>query len=73
MGYHLNCLDEPVFMAVPKPMLTDFGTHHMQIGGLCSAMYSRYLKTEFIPKYVMNIIIQLGMSNNTNRFANRDP
>ena len=25
MGYHLNCLDEPVFMAVPKPMLTEFG------------------------------------------------
>ena len=28
MGYRLNCLDEPVFMAVPKPMLTEFGIHH---------------------------------------------
>ena len=27
MGYHLNRLDEPVFMAVPKPMLTEFGIH----------------------------------------------
>ena len=25
MGYHLNRLDEPVLMAVPKPMLTKFG------------------------------------------------
>ena len=28
MGYHLNRLDEPVFMAGPKPMLTEFGVHH---------------------------------------------
>ena len=29
--YHGNCLDEPVFMAVPKPpkpMLTEFGIHY---------------------------------------------
>ena len=26
-GYQLNCLDEPVFMVVPKPMQTQFGTH----------------------------------------------
>ena len=28
MGYLLNRLDEPVFMAVPKPMLTEFGIHY---------------------------------------------
>ena len=28
MGYRLNRLDEPFFMAVPKPMLTEFGIHH---------------------------------------------
>ena len=28
MGYRLNRLDEPVFMVVPKPMLTEFGIHH---------------------------------------------
>ena len=28
MGYRLNRLDEPVFMAVSKPMLTEFGTHY---------------------------------------------
>ena len=27
MGYRLNRLDEPVFVAVPKPMLTEFGIH----------------------------------------------
>ena len=26
--YCLNRLDEPVFMAVPKPTLTEFGIHH---------------------------------------------
>ena len=28
MGYHLNRLDEPVFMAVSKPLLTEVGIHH---------------------------------------------
>ena len=28
MGYRLNHLDEPVFITVPKPMLTVFGIHH---------------------------------------------
>ena len=28
MGYRLNRLDEPVFMAVSKPMQTEFGIHH---------------------------------------------
>ena len=27
MGYGLNRLDEPVFMAGPKPMQTEFGIH----------------------------------------------
>ena len=40
MGYRLNRLDEPVFMAVPKPMLTEFGIHYIleSCGGLlCEA------------------------------------
>ena len=28
MGYRLNRVDEPVFMAVSKPLLTDFGIYH---------------------------------------------
>ena len=28
MGYRLNRLDEPVFMAVAKPMLTEFAIHY---------------------------------------------
>ena len=28
VGYRLNHLDEPIFMAVSKPLLTDFGIHH---------------------------------------------
>ena len=27
MGYHLNCLDEPVFMAGPKHIQAEFGNH----------------------------------------------
>ena len=28
MGYRLNRLDEPVFIAVSKPLLTEFHIHH---------------------------------------------
>ena len=28
MGYRLNCLDDAIFMAVSKPLLTEFGIHH---------------------------------------------
>ena len=28
MGYCLNRLDEPVFIAGPKPMRTEFSIHH---------------------------------------------
>ena len=28
MGYHFNHHDEPIYMAVPKPMLTKFGIHY---------------------------------------------
>ena len=28
MGYRLNRLDEPIFMAMSKPLLTEFGIHH---------------------------------------------
>ena len=27
MGYRLKCLNEPVFVAVPKPIQTEFGIH----------------------------------------------
>ena len=27
VGYHLNLLDEPVFIAMSKPLLTEFGIH----------------------------------------------
>ena len=27
MGCRLNRLDEPIFMVVPKPILTEFGIH----------------------------------------------
>ena len=28
MGYRFNRLDEPVLIAVSKPLLTEFGIHH---------------------------------------------
>ena len=28
VGYRLNRLDEPAFMAVSKPLLTEFGIHY---------------------------------------------
>ena len=29
MGYRLNRLDEPVFIEMSKPLLTEFGIHHI--------------------------------------------
>ena len=41
MGYHLNRLDEPVFMAGPKPMLTEFGIHHrLESCGLITILFA---------------------------------
>ena len=37
MGYRLICLDEHVFMAVPKPMLTEFGICHRLES--CASLY----------------------------------
>ena len=34
MGYRLNCL-EPVFMAGPKPMLTELGAHQRLESCVC--------------------------------------
>ena len=36
MGYRLNRLDEPIFMAGPKPMLLTEFAIHQKIGELCS-------------------------------------
>ena len=40
VGYRLNRLDEPVFMAVPKPMLTEFGIHHRLESCVHSGVFS---------------------------------
>ena len=32
VGHRLNCLDEPVFMAATKPMLTEFVIHNVLEG-----------------------------------------
>ena len=42
MGYRLNRLDEPVFMAGPKPMRTEFGIH-LRLEG-CEATYYSQIK-----------------------------
>ena len=39
MGYRLNHLDEPVFITVPKPILTVFGIHHRLES--CGVFYKR--------------------------------
>ena len=39
MGYRLNRLDEPVFMAEPKPMRSKFGIHQRLES--CAGLYPR--------------------------------
>ena len=43
MGYRLNCLDEPILIAVSKPLLTEFGIHHRLES--CESVMSCYLVT----------------------------
>ena len=42
MGYRLTRLDEPVLIAVPKPLLSEFGIHHKWRGvsPICGVAYA---------------------------------
>ena len=54
MGYHLNRLDESVFTAVSKPLLTEFGIHHRLESGESSS-YSVNKNTRFTRSRVTNV------------------
>ena len=61
MGYRLNHLDEPVFMAVPKPMRTVFGIHYRSEScGLY--LHSAYHRSKTAKKrgYVVEMIRGMG-------------
>ena len=47
MGYRLNRVDEPVFMAVPKHMLTEFGIHYRleSFGSIFQHPHINFIKT----------------------------
>ena len=45
MGYRLNRLDEPVLIAVSRPLLTEFGIHYVLEG--CAPHFSS--KNIFLP------------------------
>ena len=42
MGYCLDCLDKPDFMAVSKALLTEFGIHHILKTDLTILSGSKY-------------------------------
>ena len=48
MGYCLDRLDEPVFVAVPKPMLTEFGINDGLEG--CVQLSKKELRNEIFWK-----------------------
>ena len=54
MGYHLNRLDEPVFIAVSKPLLTEFGIHH-KLESCVSASFKKVKNKLFVhnPKFAI--------------------
>ena len=54
MGYRLNRLDEPVFMAGPKPMLTEFGIYQRLESVLLSRQLSGFF--QLIKREKMNQI-----------------
>ena len=43
MGYRLNRFDEPIFMAVSKPLLTECGIHHRL--EICAELTGRFNRT----------------------------
>ena len=52
MGYRLNRLDEPVLIAVSKPLLTEFGIHHRleSCGGINSLLKQTEVKNELVAR-----------------------
>ena len=44
MGYHYSLLVDPILMAGPKPLLTEFGTHHRLERVACSICHNFGLK-----------------------------
>ena len=68
MGYRLNRLDEPVFMPVPKPMLTEFDGMEWRV---CASIMSRQRNTPddklftgvtfetIAPKQMINVTFEL--------------
>ena len=56
MEYRLNRLDEPVFITVSKPLLTEFGIHHRLES--CERVYKQLVSlraTSHLPKYLMPV------------------
>ena len=56
MGCYLNRLDAPVFMAVSKPLLIEFGIYHRLES--CASCYRH--KTRLNPKKINETIIIAG-------------
>ena len=76
MGYHLNRLDEPVFMAGPKPMRTEFGIHlrlescvlHEQQIGVISMYVTPYKQggLKISPSFVTSFFRRRSLTHITN-------
>ena len=52
MGYHLNHLDEPVFIAVSKLLPTEFGIHYRL--ETCGLLHFQCVRTEYRKKREIN-------------------
>ena len=64
MGYSLNRLDEPVFMAGPKPMRTEFGIHQRLEScepflNLKRVIGNYLLTVHYSPSFAENIVFAL--------------
>ena len=47
MGHRLKGIDEPVFMAVPKSLLTEFGIDHRLESCVTNWMLSRFISKSY--------------------------
>ena len=65
MGYRLNRRDEPVLVAVPKPMQTEFGIHHSLES--CVAHHHN-LATNFKQVFQLRQTTQAASDGNSDRW-----
>ena len=71
MGYHLNRLDEPIFMAGPKLMRTEVGIRHRL--EICVTLLLTFTRTFILKKPVQSTLYSIGLLTAGNCLSSEAP